>query len=56
MAQRLEAEGFKVICTEDFTKENLNSKEYLMQDNQHPTEKAWDLLTPIIIKKLGLNQ
>ena len=54
LREKLEANNFTVIDTSDLTKEDLNSEKYLMQDNLHPTEAAWDLLTPKIIKTLGL--
>ncbi len=52
--KKLEENNFTVIETNELTDENLVSKEYLDIDNGHPTEKAWDLLTPLIIKKLDL--
>lgn len=54
LKKSLEDEGFIVIKISDITKENLYSSEYQSTD-YHPTEKAWDLLTPIIIDKLRLN-
>ena len=51
LKQKLVANDFNVIDTDDLTNENLMSEEYFMQDNYHPKEKAWDLLTPKIIKK-----
>ncbi len=49
--QKLLDNGYNVIDISELTNEDLNSPEYLMQDNNHPTEKAWDLLTPLIIDK-----
>lgn len=54
LRKKLEDNNFNVIDTSDLTKEDLNIEKYLMQDNLHPTEAAWDLLTPKIIKELGL--
>ncbi len=50
----LEEKGFTVIKIPDITNVDLYSSEYLSAD-YHPTEKAWNLLTPIIIDKLKLN-
>ena len=52
--KKLEENGFIVISTSELTNENLLSEKYLMLDNYHPTEAAWDLLTPKIIEKFGL--
>ena len=46
--------GYIVIDTSDLTNEKLNSEKYL-QPNIHPTEAAWDLLTPLIAEKLKLD-
>lgn len=54
MRKKLEDNGFIVISTKDLTDVNLKIPKYTMQDNNHPTEEAWNLLTPLIIKKLGL--
>lgn len=48
--RKLEENNFNVIDINDLTDEDLNSEKYLMQDNLHPTEAAWDLLTHKIIK------
>lgn len=53
LTQKLKGNNFNVIDTSELTTKNLNSETYLMQDNLHPTEKAWDLLTPKIIKRLN---
>lgn len=49
--KKLKENDFNVIDIDDLTDEDLNSEKYLMQDNLHPTEAAWDLLTPKIIEK-----
>lgn len=54
LKEKLEKNGFVVTSTNELTDEDLASKKYLMQDNHHPTEAAWDLLTPKIIEKFGL--
>ncbi len=54
LRKKLEDNGFLVVSTRDLTKEDLTKPEYKWDDNCHPSEKAWDLLTPLIIKKLKL--
>lgn len=54
LREKLETNGFHVISTKELTNENLSNEKYMMQDNHHPTEAAWDLLTPKIIEKLEL--
>ena len=54
LREKLKANGFKTLAVSDLTNEDLNSEKYLMQDNLHPTEAAWDLLTPLIVEKLEL--
>ncbi len=49
----LEKEGFTIIDTKDLTNENLKSEKY-MQPSIHPTEAAWDLLTPLIAERLNI--
>ena len=51
LQKKLENNGFIVFSTLDLTSENLNSEKYMMLDNYHPTEAAWDLLTPKFIEK-----
>ena len=53
LENKLSQNGFKVINTSDLTKENLMSDKYLLKDG-HPSEEAWNLLTPLIIKAAGL--
>ena len=50
--KKLKKNGFIVFSTNDITNENLKIEKYMMQDNNHPTEKAWDLLTPKIAERL----
>ena len=54
LTKKLKQNGFIVTSTNDLTDEDLTSEKYMMQDNYHPTEAAWDLLTPKIIEKFGL--
>ncbi len=53
MKEKLKQNGFIVIDTTEITKEYLNSPKYL-QENDHPTEAAWDLITPAFVKKTDL--
>ena len=55
LKENLKKEGFIIISSYDLTKEDLKSSKYLL-DNHHPNEIAWDLLTPLIIKKLNINE
>ena len=52
--QKLRDKGFDVIPIFSLTDVNLSDKEYNIEEGYHPNEKAWDLLTPLIIKKLNL--
>ena len=52
LKEKLEKNGFIVISTTELTNEDLNNEFYKQQDNGHPTEEAWNLLTPLIIQKL----
>lgn len=54
LVEKLERNGFKTFSTKDLTDEDLMSTKYFMQENYHPNENAWDLLTPLIIEKLEL--
>lgn len=53
LIKKLQDNGFIVICTKDITDEDLRIEKYQMQDNHHPTEAAWDLLLPELIKKIN---
>lgn len=55
LRKKLEQNGFIVIDTRDITKEDLNNQKYKAEevDFGHPSEAAWDLLTPLIIKELN---
>ncbi len=54
LKNKLKANGFVVIDTNELTNEDLNSEKYMMKNNLHPTEAAWDLLTPLIINAANL--
>ena len=53
LVQKLEANHFKTFSTKDLTNEDLMSTKYFMSENYHPNENAWNLLTPLIIEKMG---
>lgn len=52
LKEKLEKNGFYVVLTSELTNEDLNNEFYKQQDNGHPTEEAWNLLTPLIIQNL----
>lgn len=56
LRQKLEQQDFIVIDTDDLTDVDLSSEKYMFQDNLHPKEAAWNLLTPKIIKTLDLDK
>lgn len=51
--KELEKEGFIVVNTKDLVHVDLNKAQYRTHD-YHPTEKAWDLLVPKLVKKINL--
>ena len=53
LKEKLENEGFIVLGNYDLSNENLSDKKYL-SDDYHPKEDAWNLLTPLLVKKLNL--
>lgn len=55
LKEKLEKNNFKAIKIQELTDENLLSDKYFSQKTIHPTEAAWDLLTPKIIERLDLN-
>lgn len=52
LTEKLKNKGFIVLSTRELTDKDLNSPKYMMQDSIHPTEEAWNLLTPLIAKKI----
>ena len=54
LTKKLEDKGFIVISTKELTNEDLTQPKYLMKDNNHPKEAAWDLLTPLIAEKIKI--
>ncbi len=52
LTKKLEDKGFIVISIKKLTNEDLTQPKYLKQDDGHPTEAAWNLLTPLISEKI----
>ena len=52
----LEKDGMIVINFDSPDYEFLTEREYLASDEQHPSAKAWDVLTPIIAERLKLKE
>lgn len=50
----LSQDGFVCLSLNDLTNVDLFQKEYIAPDNTHPSEKVWELLTPLIIEKTGI--
>ena len=53
LKKKLEYYGFKTISTDELTNQDLNSPKYVIPNDGHPSEAAWDLLTPLIIEKMN---
>lgn len=51
--KELEKAGFIVIGVNELVGKDLTSKEFRL-NNDHPNEKAWDLIVPALVKKLNL--
>ena len=52
--EKLQSNNIWIIDKEDF-KIDVNNKQYQFQDG-HPNEKAWDVIVPVIVKKLMLEE
>ena len=53
LTKKLNENGFHVIKTSDLTSADLeNDTQYIIENNGHPTEKAWDLITPKISEEM----
>lgn len=50
--EKLRNNGFNIIETDKLTDIDLNTEEYRNISNDHPTEKVWDILTPLIAEEL----
>lgn len=52
LISKLKKSGFKVIDAKEITNGEILNKRYSIENDGHPNEAAWDLLTPLIAKKL----
>ena len=50
----LEDEGFIVLDTHNLTGEHLFQNKYKLEDDCHPNELAWDIITPKVVEALNL--
>ena len=51
--EELKKNGIIVIYLSQLSKENFSDKKYMVDDS-HPSEKAWDIIVPLLIKKLNI--
>lgn len=55
LKEKLEKLGISVISLSDLTDINVETVDYWNSEfDTHPNEKAWDLLTPLLIKKINI--
>ena len=52
---KLKQNNFIVLKVSDYIKADLNSPEYKMQDNWHPTERAYEELADAVVKNIDFN-
>ena len=50
----LSKDGFQCYSLNDLTDVDLSQPQYKAPDMAHPSEMAWELLTPILIEKTGI--
>lgn len=50
--QDLEKEGFTIVSTSDLVGRTMNLPQDVISDNYHPSEKAWDIITPAFVQKV----
>ncbi len=56
LLNELNNKGYSVIYADSLTNENLHQLKYhISESDEHPNEKAWNLLTPLIANELHLN-
>ncbi len=53
LTELLNKNGIEAFSIRDITNKNMTEDPYIMPDG-HPTEAAWDLLTPLIAERIGL--
>ena len=46
--------GIKIVYLSELSNENFNSEKYQLINDFHPNALAWEVITPLIIKKLNL--
>ena len=51
---KLKDNGFLVYSLKDLTNKNLLSQKYKIADKVHPSEEAWNIITPALVEKAGL--
>ena len=53
--EELKQQGINVIKLNEITDVNIDTREYAISDtNNHPNEKAWEVIVPALIKELDL--
>ena len=52
--QELKEKGFTIYNLNDLTGADLTLDEYKLNDKVHPNEKAWDIISEALVKKLNL--
>ncbi len=50
--EKLRKDGFIIIKTSELTDIKLGDEYYINSADQHPNEAAWNLITPLFVKKL----
>lgn len=50
----LKNEGFTIVYAEDLVGTKIRNLEYRQADKDHPNEKAWEVVTPALVKELKL--
>ncbi len=54
LRDKLEKNNFIIVVAEKLISEDLTKEEFITEDKCHPNEKAWDLITPALIRELNL--
>ena len=52
LTEKLEENGFVVLSTKQLTNEDLDDDKYIIVGDGHPSEAAWDLLTPFVAERI----
>ncbi len=56
LKDKLQKNDFMILDTKEMTEENLYDTKYFSKEISHPSEDAWDLLTPIVAKEIIENE